>query len=708
MLTVHLIFNAHLDPVWLWPWHNGLDALLATCRSACDRLDAHPELHFSKGEAWGYDQIERVAPRLFERIQGHIAAGRWHPVGGWWIQPDCNGPSGFAMERQIELGQRYFRERLGGAARTAFNPDSFGHSAALPDLLAAGGQDRYVMMRPQEHEMTLPARVFRWRGREGGAEVVVFRIAGGYAIRDMTVEHVRAALQDLPAGIEHTLCFVGLGDHGGGPTERQIEWCRRHAESIPGCRLVFSWPDAFFDAIWPQRESLPLVTGELQQHAVGCYSVSRSIKVRVKRAEHALQMAEGASRGAAAADDAARIDAAWRQVCFHHFHDICAGTCIPSTFPIAHGQLDTAFAAADEIAHHALRRRMEALPDDPLQRVCICNLTGRQFEGFVEHEAWFERRALAEHWRLIDEAGAPVPVQVLRAEGTIQWDATYFVRMRIRAALDPGELRVLRIQELDSAAAAQASPIVASRRSLIGDRAGLSLDDDTMTLGGGPPLPLPELELITDDSDTWSHGLDRFAGKVVATADWCPAEPVDHGPLMASLVQPGRIDDSTLTRELRIHAGVPAVDLLLTVHWRQQHRLLKLTWALPAEIAERVDGIMAGGLRREPDGAERPIRDYTLLTLVDGRRIGIVCPDVFALDATPRRVRFTLLRAPLLAHHDPAPADHPRGVFADQGVHTFRFRFCGGPSVNVDDLESAALRWLQPPLTADLTRGMAL
>jgi len=117
MITVHLICNAHIDPIWLWPWQSGLDAALATLRSACDRLDRHPDLYFSRNEAWVYAQIERLDAGLFRRIEKHVQSGRWNIVGGWWIQPDCNQPSGFGMERQIELGRKYFMER--GAAGPA-------------------------------------------------------------------------------------------------------------------------------------------------------------------------------------------------------------------------------------------------------------------------------------------------------------------------------------------------------------------------------------------------------------------------------------------------------------------------------------------------------------------------------------------------------------------------------------------------------------
>jgi alpha-mannosidase len=248
-VKIHLIFNAHIDPIWLWPLQAALDEVLATCRSACDRLDAHPDLTFSRGEAWVYHQIERLDPALFRRITRYIKQGRWEIVGGWWIQPDCNLPSGFAFRRQIEEGKRYFLDRFGHFPEIAFNVDSFGHAATLPGYLRTAGQRYYIMMRPQEREMALPARLFRWRGYEGGPEVITFRIASSYTTRELNLEHIRACLEGLPKEVEDTMCFVGVGDHGGGPTERQIAWLRQHWNAFEGHTFLFSTPARYFKAV---------------------------------------------------------------------------------------------------------------------------------------------------------------------------------------------------------------------------------------------------------------------------------------------------------------------------------------------------------------------------------------------------------------------------------------------------------------------------
>ena len=175
---------------------------------------------------------------------------------------------------------------------------------------------------------------------------------------------------------------------------------------------------------------------------------------------------------------------------------------------------------------------------------------------------------------------------------------------------------------------------------------------------------------------------------------------------MASLLQTGRVGDSRLRGEFRVYAGACFAQWHLRVHWAERHKLLKLVLPLPAACVSRTDGIPGGQLVRRPDGNERPLRDRTLLELEGGLRLGVVCPEAFALDATPHRVRLTLLRSPLMAHHHPHPPAHPRGTFADQGVHTFRLRLLASPGLTGRDLDLQAMMMQRPLIAADLTRGM--
>ena len=165
--VVHMIGQAHLDPVWLWRWTEGRAEALATSRSAADHLSEYPDFHFVRGEAQVYEWIEQEDPRLFAQILTFIKQGHWHVVNGMIIQPDMNLPQGESIVRQILHGKAYMREHLGVEPTVAYCVDSFGHAGTLPQVLKKCGFEAYVFMRPGPHEKTLPEQLFWWQGPDG-------------------------------------------------------------------------------------------------------------------------------------------------------------------------------------------------------------------------------------------------------------------------------------------------------------------------------------------------------------------------------------------------------------------------------------------------------------------------------------------------------------------------------------------------------------
>ncbi|HLU83644.1 MAG TPA: hypothetical protein VKZ43_09600, partial [Trueperaceae bacterium] len=97
---MHMIGNAHIDPVWLWGWQEGFHEVIASFASALARLDESDDFTFVSSSAVFYAWVERHDPAMFERIKQRVAEGRWEIVGGWWLQPDCNIPSGESFVRQ--------------------------------------------------------------------------------------------------------------------------------------------------------------------------------------------------------------------------------------------------------------------------------------------------------------------------------------------------------------------------------------------------------------------------------------------------------------------------------------------------------------------------------------------------------------------------------------------------------------------------------
>jgi alpha-mannosidase len=136
---IHFIGNAHVDPAWMWRLEEGFESFLATCRSAIARMRETEGFIFTASSAALYEFVEKTDPKLFEEIKRHVTEGRWEIVGGWWVEADCNIPSGESFLRQALQAQEYFYSRFGRRCETGFCIDSFGHHANLPQLLTLGG-----------------------------------------------------------------------------------------------------------------------------------------------------------------------------------------------------------------------------------------------------------------------------------------------------------------------------------------------------------------------------------------------------------------------------------------------------------------------------------------------------------------------------------------------------------------------------------------
>jgi alpha-mannosidase len=557
------------------------------------------------------------------------------------------------------------------------------------------------MMRPQEHEMELPGRVFRWRGYDDGPEVLVFRIRGSYNAGELDEGRYRACLDDLPEGVSHTMCFAGLGDHGGGPTERLIQQVREARNAYPDLEIRFSSPDAFFAEIEAERDRLPLVVGELQHHAIGCYAIHRPVKLGCRRGEHRLHQAETALAAdpAPEAHTAAALAKAWETVCFHQFHDTMGGTCLPSAYRYVDGQLGGVEAMVDETVTFAMRRRLAALPDCEHQRLVAWNPAETPFDDVLEFEPWLGHRQWTEAHRLVDEDGTVVSHQSALPEALSNRPPPK--RLVFPLHLEPGELRALRLMPVPDDPADE--PLPATPGCI--EVPGLAKATRGEMSFGGLALPLPELRLIGDPSDTWSHGIDRY-GEGGERASWGEPQLTEHGPVFAEFAQTGRIGGSEILRQVRVYAGQSMVEMAFRIDWNERNRVLKLVLPCgPLTPVKRWDGIGGGCLERALDGAERPLRDWTLLANADGLRLGVLSPDVYALDATAERIRWTLLRAPQMAWHDPHAGGRLDGRYIDRGEHDFVFRFYAG-DLTPEFLDAKADMRQRPPALADLTRGM--
>jgi len=659
-MKVHIVLNSHLDPVWLWNKEQGMDEVVATARTACDMLDDYPDIFITRGEGWFYETLEWCAPDIYERVKSHVASGRWQVVGNWYIQPDCNQPSPESFAMQSEISRDIFA-RLGAKPTVGYNVDSFGHAATLPDFYSACGVDSYIMMRPAEHEMHLPGHVFRWQSPNGKA-ITVCRIL--YYFTKGTLgqvdRNINATLADAKKqGLDRCLCFIGVGDHGGGPTRREIEYLMERKHWADGVELEFSHPRAFFDEIASSGIELPVVREELQQHAIGCYSVMHRIKQLHRRGEETLAQARflmSRHPEAVPADAERKMGQFIRTLTFNEFHDLMGGCSIKSAMDQTISELGGVWSGARNLAASIVRRiEHSTLKPDPEQRAVFYNASDRAFSGLVEFEPWLGyRKDRHPTVKILDEDGKELVFQSLIGEaGDIRINR-YTLALNIPA---DGQ-KILRIKRLPDAPEAKPEPDEKFRQ-----RFHDAVDSLQM-----------RLDVLDDDSDTWSHDMSRY--RTVARYSFVPAEQDFHllssGPILIWGLQKWSCPAGEFTFETRLYRREKAMRFRIYANWNGRHEMVKLNITPRFPVLERHFGCPGGVIERPADGRELPFSNS--VALVGGNSaLAVVSRDIYGCDMQPDgTLRLTLLRSPYYAHKTPfIMPEESLYPICDKGEHEF-------------------------------------
>ena len=250
MKTLYMIGNTHFDPAWLWTWDEAMAGIRATFRAALERMQEDSEFVYSFCTPAVFDWIRETDPALFEQIRQRVAEGGWDVAAeGWWLQPDCNAPSGESLIRQGLYGQMYLMEHFGKRATTVFNFDSFGHGPMLPQILKKCDLHYYVFSRPAPKEQALEKELFAWRSADG-SEILAFRAdadgVGKY--NHQTDEFIRLNREQL-ANCDHDLMLVyGVSDHGGAPTKEAIRAIHEANETCGDISVRMTGTTEFFEA----------------------------------------------------------------------------------------------------------------------------------------------------------------------------------------------------------------------------------------------------------------------------------------------------------------------------------------------------------------------------------------------------------------------------------------------------------------------------
>ncbi|MEO5900811.1 MAG: glycoside hydrolase family 38 C-terminal domain-containing protein [Ilumatobacteraceae bacterium] len=569
--------HAHIDSAWLWPLRETVRKCARTFASAVRLMDDRPDYRFVCSQAAQYDWMEQQHPALFERIATKVAAGQWQPVGAMWVEADMNLPSGESLVRQLVHGQRYFESRFGVRCREVWIPDVFGYCASAPQIFHAAGCDRFVTQKLSWNKQNrFPHSTFRWRGLDGTEVLTHFPPVDTYNATIVAAEVIYAEGNFKEHGwSDWSLMPYGHGNGGGGPTREMVDRAARMADLDGVSPVHLGTVDDFFEHVEAEIAAgapVPVWDGELyfEMHR-GTLTSQAETKVGNRRCERLLREAElwWAAGGAVPADVVELLDASWKEVLLHQFHDIIPGSSI-------------AWVHADtEAAHARLTEVLEATIAAALARLAPAG-------PVLANAATLARTEVV---ALATSVSGDGPAQQL-ADG------------RTAAMVSVPGLGLAPV------VAAQCSDhVVTTERSFTNGQLAVSWDLDGTIVSiidlcaGRELLPTGghvELELAPDhpveydawDTEAWTAALGVPVGGVDSVA------VLDAGPLVATLRVSRSFGASSAVQDITMRAGSARLDIAFDIDWHEDEQLLSLSVPLDVRAREAACDIQFGHVMR--------------------------------------------------------------------------------------------------------------
>ncbi|MFD5029862.1 alpha-mannosidase [Streptomyces sp. NPDC058405] len=672
--------HAHIDSAWLWPLRETVRKASRTFANVTALAADYPELVFACSQAQQYAWVRDNQPHIWERIKKAVADGNWAPVGSMWVESDANMPGGEALARQIVHGKRFFLEELGIETEEIWLPDSFGYTAAFPQLAKLAGVKWFLTQKLSWNQTNkMPHHTFWWEGIDGTRVFTHFPPVDTYNAQFLASELAHAEKNFAEKGRASTsLVPFGWGDGGGGPTREMLERARR-LKSLEGSPTVeIEKPSAFFAAAEAEYgDKAPVWSGELylELHRA-TYTTQAKTKQGNRRSEHLLREAElwataAALRSASYAYPYEELDRIWKTVLLHQFHDILPGSSIAWVHREARA------------TYEAVREELEGIIADAVA------VLGGAAVG-VWNAAPFARRDVvaADASDVAEGVGvqpladgsvlAPALVRAL-APGTF----TSLAPSPVSASSDDGTI-TLRNQRLK--VVIDADGLLASVRDLMADR-------EVLAPGSRGNL----LQLHPDHPNQWdAWDIDRhYRRKHTDLTAAESVELIEEGPLRAAVRVVRTFGASRIVQEIRLTADSSRIDVVTDVDWQESEKVLKAAFPLDVHAERSTSEVQFGHVHRAThdntgwDAARFEICAHRWLRVAEpGYGVAVLNDSTYGHEVTRAAhpdglgttVRLTLLRAP----HSPDPE-------TDLGTHRFRYALLPGSTQEETVQEGLAL-----------------
>jgi alpha-mannosidase len=725
--SLFLICNAHLDPVWLWKWEEGAAEALSTFRTAAQLCEEFDEFIFCHNEALLYQWIEEYEPELFVKIQELVKKKKWHIMGGWYVQPDCNMPAGESFIRQILLGKIYFTKKFGVEPDTAVNFDPFGHTRGLVQILKKSGYTSYLFCRPDQEWLSLPSDDFLWEGYDG-SKILAHRASEHYnSQKGQAAQRVKKWMADNPERSIGILLW-GIGNHGGGPSREDLKQLRRLMNSKEGWNIRHGIPEDYFAKLNKIKNTLPRHKEDLNPWAVGCYTSMAAVKKKHRTLENVFYMTEKMAVHATLLGllsyPRAELKEALEDLLFCEFHDILPGSAIPEVEDYAQQRLSHGLDILSRLQTKIFFSLLEDQPiasegeypifvynahPYPVKQTVICE--------FQPHEPFFDPKfILAPEVR--NSKGRKVPSQFEKERSTlsVEWRK----RVVFEADLKPSQMNrfICRLKKMTSKSdmTKREKPLLVLRSSNaeIAIRTTTGLIEYYRVKGVDILQARAFQTLVSEDyPDSWGMKVRsfrdyegkfslmtegesaRFAG--VSVPRLAPVRVIEDGPVRTVVEALFIYNQSFICQRYKFPKRGSEFEVEVRVFWNEKDRMLKL--AIPTKFR---DGSCKGQVAYGVEDFKK-----TNDELVAQKWIGVISSDkkhaltvindrTYGFDFRNGEIRLSLLRSPAYAADTGkswslGPQDRfiPR---MDQGERVFHFWINGGRAserLDIVDRESS-------------------
>ncbi|MHA1997873.1 MAG: alpha-mannosidase [Promethearchaeota archaeon] len=748
-LNMLAVGQSHIDAAWRWRKKQTVLKVKLTFTKAIQHMKEHKHFTFAQPSPSYYQWMKDYYPEFFGEIKEAVKRGQWILIGGMWVEPDLNVPSGESLVRQRLYGMRFYLDEFGILPEAEFLQDVFGFCWTLPQILKKSGAKIFGTGKIFWNDTNkFPIGMFHWRSPDGST-LPSLLIHFGYFLSmiygkrypdiyrlmkdgvvpgESPVFDYSTPLSEIRAHqgdelMKNMIFGYGLGDGGHGPIEAEITVVNVFKTIFPGKFKFFQQGDfyrhfrPFLDrwATWNDELYLELHRGTYTTNS-RMKRDNRMLEILMENVEKACTIAS--MHGFPYPRDV--LDRCWKVVLFNQFHDILPGSSIAEVYEDTFKEYEEILPIINQTFMEAVQFIASGLEGNGTKScgIAACNFLSWCREELIEVPATDAKGVAKNHVQqlvkingvdtiLLPHVASPMSIELV-ADGTIAGAAKQepFHDPALSARERGGEI-ILENSKIEVSIDKKTGYITRATRKSDGYDFLSGHANKILLFQNGPR-----------GSDAWN--LDKEYRSKPITIDHAPTriEIVETGPLRLGIEVEHAHDKSTFLQRIYLHGNEEMIRFSMDVDWHQKHTLLKLSFPTTIE-ADTVSSQIPYGYIDRPVHPRNPrekarweYNGQKWLSLSDGTRgVSLLDDCKYGFSIEGSEIRWTVLNGPKFVGYAKETVfvqreNNPLPEYNDQFLHkNFRYALYLHDGTWHEDTWKKALEFNNPVKVVKTGRG---